>query len=371
MDQPIVSLFIFVVIVFLYIHITAQWKKSEDLEIYETDYTTNTHLQEVCAVRQPVLFVFQQPTPIYESIQLSKMDKYSTYTVSVKDIHDYWKPADTTDGQREPTISVDSVELPFHSARRLFETDVSPRYISENNQTFLEETGLERTLSSMDIYLKPTLGVLYSRYDLLFAAKQSVTPMRYHTNTGYFLAPTAGKITVKMTPWKSRAYLYPVKDYEYYEFWSRVNVWNPLACHSTEMDKLRFLEFDVLPGYILSIPPYWWYSVRFSNDPDTCVCAFTYDTILNAAAHSYDWGLYYLQQNNITTRVSTSSGRPEIPNVVLPIEISNRNSTSSSSLPAEKADNQPELLPSNEQPMVAPKPPEKKEIITNMGTYHT
>jgi hypothetical protein len=28
-------------------------------------------------------------------------------------------------------------------------------------------------------------------------------------------------------------------------------------------------------------------------------------------------------------------------------------------------------LPSNEQPIVAPKPPEKKEIITNMGTYHT
>jgi len=363
MDQPIVSLFIFVVIVFLYIHITAQWKKSEDLEIYETDYTTNTHLQEVCAVRQPVLFVFQQPTSLYESIQLSKMDKYSTYTVNVKDIHDYWKPVN--DGQGEPTISVDSVELPFHSARRLFETDVSPRYISENNQSFLEETGLERTLSSMDTYLKPPIGLLYSRYDLLFGAKQSVTPMRYHTNTAYFLAPTAGKITVKMTPWKSRAFLYPVKDYEYYEFWSRVNVWNPLSCHATEMDKLRFLEFDVLSGYILSIPPYWWYTIRFSTDPDNCVCAFTYDTILNAVAHSYDWGLFYLQQNNITTRVSAPSGQPTIPNVESSLEITNP--PSSSSLATE----QPELLPSNEQPIVAPKPPEKKEIITNMGTYHT
>lgn len=362
MDQPIVSLFIFVVIVFLYIHITAQWKKSEDLEIYETDYTTNTHLQEVCAVRQPVLFVFQQPTPIYESIQLSKMDKYSTYTVNVKDIHDYWKPPA---GQSDPTVSVDSVELPFHSARRLFETDISPRYISENNQTFLEETGLERMLSSMDTYLKPSVGVLYSRYDLLFAAKHSVTPMRYHTHSGYFLVPTAGKITVKMTPWKSRAYLYPVKDYEYYEFWSRVNVWNPLSCHSTEMDKLRFLEFDVLPGYILSIPPYWWYSIRFSNDPETCVCAFTYDTVMNAAAHSYDWALYYLQQNNITTRVSTSSVQPDILNTK---EISHKQHSISSS---EETDNQTELLPSNEQPVVAPKPPEKKEIITNMGTYHT
>lgn len=370
MEQPIVSLFIFVVIVFLYIHITAQWKKSEDLEIYETDYTTNTHLQEVCSVRQPVLFVFQQPTPIYESIQLSKMDKYSTYTVNVKDIHDYWKP---TDG--EPVVSVDSVELPFHSARRLFETNVSPRYISENNTSFLEESGLERILSSMDTYLKPPIGLLYSRYDLLFGAKQTVTPMRYHTNTGYFLVPTAGKITVKMTPWKSRAFLYPVKDYEYYEFWSRVNVWNPLLCHSSQMDKLRFLEFDVLPGYILSIPPYWWYSIRFSTDPNTCVCAYTYDTIVNAAAHSYDWGMYYLQQNNIITRVAPV-GRSTIPSLEpRSLEITSPQLPKEDSIPVmnidSSSDNDPEISPSTELPMVAPKVPEKKEIITNMGSYHT
>ena len=33
-----------------------QFKKSEDLEIYEMDYSTNAHLQDVCDVRQPVLF---------------------------------------------------------------------------------------------------------------------------------------------------------------------------------------------------------------------------------------------------------------------------------------------------------------------------
>ena len=33
-----------------------QFKKSEDLEIYEMDYSTNANLQDVCDVRQPVLF---------------------------------------------------------------------------------------------------------------------------------------------------------------------------------------------------------------------------------------------------------------------------------------------------------------------------
>ena len=50
------NVLIFLLVLFIYIHITHQLKRSEDLEIYELDYTTNSHLQEVCDVKQPVLF---------------------------------------------------------------------------------------------------------------------------------------------------------------------------------------------------------------------------------------------------------------------------------------------------------------------------
>lgn len=374
MDNPILSLFIFVIVVFLYLHVVAQWKKSEDLEIYETDYIDAKQVQEVIAVRQPVLFVFQRPVPIpiYESVQFARMTKYGSYNVKIKDIYDYWKPRDN-----ENTDSIDSVILPFSSARQLCESDANSRYISENNSEFLEETGLERAISTMDEFLKPPF-CLYSKHDMLFGAKRATTPMRYHTNAAYFVIPTTGKISVKMTPWKSSKYLHPVKDYEYYEFWSRVNVWNPNPIHKHEMDKLQFLEFEVYPNYVLSVPPYWWYSIRFSTDPDNCVCAITYDTIINAVAQSPDWGMFYLQQTNIHTRIANRP--PLINNVSDDGKQTNQNTPEYSSpiseLPTQMIGNEPVATAPSAPPVVAetipaaPKPIEKREIITNAGVYH-
>ena len=43
----------------MYIHIIHQYKTGEDMEIYEMDYVSNTHLQEVCNIKQPVLFYYK------------------------------------------------------------------------------------------------------------------------------------------------------------------------------------------------------------------------------------------------------------------------------------------------------------------------
>lgn len=395
MDNPILSVFIFVIVAFLYIHVVAQWKKSEDLEIYETDYTDTKQFQEVIAVRQPVLFLFQRPVPIpiYESIRFAHMEKYRSYNVKIKDMYDYWKPVSGNGVGDSASDSVEAVLLPFGSARSLCESDAHSRYVSENNSEFLEETGLERAISSMDEFLKPPF-CLYSKHDLMFGAKHAATPMRYHTSSAYFVIPTTGKISVKMTPWKSGKYLHPVKDYEYYEFWSRVNVWNPNPIHKPEMDKLQFLEFDVYPNYVLSVPPYWWYSIRFSTDPHNCVCAITYDTIINAVAQLPDWGMYYLQQTNIHTRISprrtelslagsaekgpaagSDIGAVGSTAMQIPMQLTPEYTSPISELPSQQIGNEPATAPSappvfSETIPAAPKPIEKREIITNAGVYH-
>lgn len=295
-SHPLLSLFLFLLVVFVYIHMVAQWKKSEDLEIYEMDYVNSTHLHEICSVKQPVMFEFIHNPEFYQRIQLSKMEKFDNYDIKIKDTRDYWKPSHQLE-----TSTVDYVVLPFHSAQKLMESDTNSRYISENNSEFMEITGLEYVCSSMDAFLKPPIN-LYSKYDLMIGSKHATTPLRYHTNACYFVAPTSGKIRVKMTPWKSSRYLHPVKDYDQYEFRSTVNIWNPAPNHKNDMDKMRFLDFEVHSGHILSIPPYWWYSIRYSTDSNTCVCGITYDTVINAMAHSYDWAQYYMQQNRMGKR---------------------------------------------------------------------
>ena len=296
----IITLLIFLIVVFFYIHITEQYKKSEDFEIYEMDFVDNAALQEVCNIKQPVLFEYKTNAPeIFGKINMNNILKNGgQYEVAVKDTKDYWS-ADT---------SFDYITFPFQSTIKLFETDSRSHFISETNTVFVEESGLNPIIHHIDQDLKPPFTV-NTVYDLMFGSKDSTTPMRYHTSTRYFIGVTSGKIQIKMTPWRSTRYLKPIHDYENYEFRSAIDVWNTNPEHLAELSKIKFLEFDVIEGSVLYIPPYWWYSIKYVNDSTDADSSFSlcfsckYNTMVNILANITDIGRYYIQQPNINTRI--------------------------------------------------------------------
>jgi hypothetical protein len=106
-----------------------------------------------------------------------------------------------------------------------------------------------------------------------------------------------------MTPWKSRKYVHPIKDYDNYEFRSPVNCWNPQKQFLNDMDKTKFLEFDVNAGYVLYVPPYWWYSIKFTAE-QTLVSGITHNSVMNIVSNIPNICLYYLQQHNINKKVA-------------------------------------------------------------------
>jgi len=295
--QVFINIIIFCIIVFLYIHVNYQFKKGEDLEIYEMDYTTNTHLQEICNVKQPVLFQFKFDE--LENMTPEKIAKTAgSHECRVKDLNDY----------RDETISsVDHVVFPYETAYKIFMRDTKSRYYTENNEFFLEESGLIHELQEIDKFLKPNF-CLKTKYDFLSGSLHAGLPLRYHNYDRYFLIVASGKIRVKMTPYKSRKYLQTIVDYEKYEFRSRMDVWCSHKKNEKEMEKLRFLEFDVHANHVLYIPPYWYYSIQFTEN--TSVFAATYCTIMNAVAHSAEWGRYYLQQANIRQKITKTMDMP-------------------------------------------------------------
>lgn len=347
-NHPLIGFVIFILIFFVYLHITAQWKKSEDLEVYEIDFVNQPQLQEVCEIKQPVLFKMDHASSFYQRVQLPLLAKYDALDVKIKDIYDYYNPATTT---------VESLVLPFHSARKLTESDTKQRYISENNGEFIDESGLGSLFSTLNEHLRPDYAI-FTKYDVMFGSNHAATPLQYHTHSRYYLTVTSGKIHVKMTPWKSSKYLYPSKNYETLEYTSPIQVWNPQHKYLGEMEKLRFLEFDVFPGYVLSVPPFWWYSFQYTSDATTTVCSFQYNTAMNSVANSYDWTLYYLKKNNI----QLGGGKTE------------------TSIPA--IDDEPvidtSVKPASEvieielgQRANIPLPPvENKQIVTNSGIYN-
>lgn len=288
---------LFVIVLILYLHIVQQLKTSEDLEIYEMDYTTNSHLQEVCEVKQPVLFEYNLVSPeFYKEISNDTIEPNGMHDIKIKDVKDYYS-------EEQDTNSVEYVVLPMQSANRLLKSDTHSSYFTENNQEFIEDANLFQFFHANDDNIKPANSVI-TKYDIMMGSSGAYTPLRYHNDSRRFITTHSGKITIKMTPWKSHKYLYPINDYENYEFSSTVNVWAPQKKYKSELDKMQFLEFDIVPGFMLYIPPYWWYSIKYSGDADTLVTGFSYNTIMNCVANIPKWALYYMQQDNTNTRIA-------------------------------------------------------------------
>ena len=265
---------IFIIVLFLYVHLTSQFKKSEDMEIYEMDYTTTQQLNETCEMRQPVLFELGELYPeLFVRVEL-KGD------VSIKDKADF--------------ESGDFITMPYSNAETLAKTDPKSRFYSENNPTV-------KNNKIADELLQPTFTV-FSKPDLLFGSKGARTAMKYHTNSRKFVCVNTGKIQVKMTPWKSRKYLHYTHDYANYEFRSPIDVWDPQPKYLNDFEKIQFLDFEVETGYVLYIPPYWFYSIKFF-DEYTQLGEYNYTTAINGAANIPNYCMYFLQQSNLNKKV--------------------------------------------------------------------
>ena len=59
MIEIITGFFIFCIVLFIYLHVHFHLKTSNDLEIYEIDQASKDKLEEICDIRQPVLFDFE------------------------------------------------------------------------------------------------------------------------------------------------------------------------------------------------------------------------------------------------------------------------------------------------------------------------
>ena len=275
---------IFVIILFLYVHIIAQYKKSEDLEIYEMDYASNQALQEICDLKQPVLFRLTIDNPINIENLSYKNDirVYSTGTNATNDPASY-------------------VLLPFPQFHNLITTTTNPHYYTEKNRDFIDEVDLYDNFRELDPYLKPYYTA-QTIYDVWTGGRLINTPLRYHINYRQYLYVTSGKIHVKMTPYKSRKYLHPIIDYANFDFRSPINPFTPQAEYMHDMDKTKFLEFDVHAGFVLYVPPYWWYSIQYAADSfdkkKTVVMSVIYNTTMNILANSPSIARYYMQLQN-------------------------------------------------------------------------
>jgi hypothetical protein len=265
-------------VLFLYIHVNYQYKKSEDLDIYEFEYTDMKTLQETCDVRQPIVFYFAPLIGKYAPINLEVLqavEKEDGNILNIKDVHDYYKVLNSS------SILPIKVPLSFQSVVQLIHADTAtPHFFSENNHEFVEETGIDSVMTKIgNRFLRPSCSVNQT-FDFMTASKGVGLPMRFHTQTRKYIHVSSGRIVVKMAPFKYAKKL----DFNKQFLVSPMNCWKPQLQYIPYINKVRFLEFEVLEGYMLYIPPYWIYSI-FYVENNTCLLEYNYRTAMNMVAH--------------------------------------------------------------------------------------
>ena len=284
-----IAIFIFCVVLFLYLHIYYHLKTSNDLEVYTIEKPSKNKLEEICDLRQPVVFEFSNER-LLESCNLSSLDdNYGAFDIKLRDI------------QNKDDNSELYLPFLFKEALNIFQNDKNSKYITENNGEFLEETAAIKNFRYNDSFLRPPM-VSKCIYDLWSGSIGAQTPLRYNLEYRTFVYITSGKAKLKLIPPHSAKYLNTEKDYDNFEFRSPVNPWNIQNEYKADFDKVKVLDLDIVPGYIIFIPAYWWYSIEYEEL--SSICIFKYRTFMSSLSTLPQTLMSYLQKQNIKREIA-------------------------------------------------------------------
>ena len=283
----LINFIIFIIVLFLYLHITFQLKVNNDLEILEIDEPTKGQLEEICDLRQPILFNLNNQ--IIDTINFEKIsNEYSAFDIKIRN-----KEEEEDSGLYLP--------LPFKEAIILLDNDKTKKYISENNKDFLEETSLIKIFNNNDLFLRPHF-VSNCFYDLLLGYPDSYTNFKYDIYYRNYFLVTEGKVIIRLTPPTNKKYLNLIKNYEILEYKSDLDIWNVQKKYINNYEKIKCLDIELTKGQILYIPSYWFYSIKYIEK--SIICNFKYSTFMNNLAILPEYIMQVLQNNNTKKKLT-------------------------------------------------------------------
>ena len=216
-------------------------------------------------------------------------DNYSAFDINLRDLSN-------KDDSSE-------LYLPFllSEGLNIFRNDKNSKFITENNEEFLNETAVVKTYKYNDGFLRPPL-VSKCSYDFMSGSVGSKTPLRYDLNYRNYYYVTSGQVRIKLIPPHSKKYLYVKKDYDNFEFSSPLNIWNIQQEYKADFNKVKVLDVTLNKGDIIYIPAYWFYTISFEKI--SSICTFKYRTFMNSLAISPELVLSLLQGQNIKRDVA-------------------------------------------------------------------
>ncbi len=262
---------------------------SDDLEVYTIENVSKDRLEEICNLKQPVLFDYSNEN-LLETVNIGKMEElYGAFDVNFRNI------------TKKDDKSEIYLPILLSEVVKLFQNKLNNKIIIENNDEFLKETGLMKIFRYNDSFLRPPL-VSICKYDFMSGSEESYTPLRYNINYRNFYLVTSGKVKLKLIPPSNGKYLQKENDYDIFEFGSPVDPWEVQDIYKPEFDKVKVLDLDLTKGQIINIPPYWWYSIKYEKV--SSICVFKYRTYMSTISILPNLLMGLLQQQNIKREIA-------------------------------------------------------------------
>ena len=281
----LLELIIFLIVLFLYIHVNYHVSTSNDLEIYELNEISKEKIEDICSLKQPV--IINSIIDVWRKLNktsLSENNNYSKKELSIRNTSEIG--------------SSDELYLPleYSKAVKLFNNDKKGLYYSENNEDFLIETALDKLIKSNDLIFRPPLNI-NSYYDIHLGSNESYTPLRYEICHKNYLYVTSGSIDIKLIPPSFEKNLHPTLDYENFEFKSSINPWNVQKEFEDDLNRVKIIDVTITEGQSIFIPPYWYYSVKNSNE--SVYLSLKYRNYFNLISISPYLVMHFTQIQNI------------------------------------------------------------------------
>lgn len=252
---------VFCLVLFIYIHIQHQYTTSNDLEVYRVAPKTKEDIEDVMELKQPAVFKFDSPELVEELSLPSLEGTYGDYdVVSLKGVG-YTRLVKVLETFRGGGGDVGGITMRNHS--------------------FLEETELDSKIGEHDYSLRPPM-MCGSMSDIIIGSKNITTPLIYHTQYRNFLLNTFGEVEVMLIPPKYSKHILTTPDYDNLEYISTLNMW----VESKENNKIKTIRTVLNEGELLYVPPYWFYSVKFTST--SSILRVSYTTYVNILANLYD-----------------------------------------------------------------------------------
>lgn len=245
---------VFIVVLFIYLHVQFQLSTSSEEKIYDIEVGHNKRIDDVLDLKQPVVLHTTTNLHISGDNNLFIQDSFNRKSI----LHAFKENEicilDNTSDDINTVVS-STVE----SANDLFNADKKGIYYTESNKEIIDNLDKFK-IGALATYYKLLKPPLCSNniYDIIFGSDHVTTRAKYSIMFRNYFLVTDGEVEIRLVAPDNVQFENTVSKYETFEYVSKDNLWDIT-------DTPNSITAVLKKGECMYIPPYWLYSFKLSK----------------------------------------------------------------------------------------------------------